>query len=112
MSTSSKGIHSLYIRVLCVHCDDCQCDSDRNYCLVEEDGGHGVFELVQRAQLLIRSGRLDVPEYHKLVRVMFRQMVEAVAFCHQQNVCHFDVSLENFLVSWDALHYLCGVNAI
>jgi len=31
-------------------------------------------------------------------RTLFRQMVEALEYCHALNICHHDVKLENFLI--------------
>ena len=35
----------------------------------------------------------------KVTKVIFAQMVECVAYLHSRNICHFDVSLENFVIS-------------
>jgi len=42
---------------------------------------------------------LAVDEWQKVTKLLLKQMVEAVAFCHFHNVCHFDISLENFVIA-------------
>ena len=35
------------------------------------------------------------------VRIMFRNMVETVAWLHKHEICHLDLSLENALITYD-----------
>eukprot|EP01083_Nonionella_stella_P054999 145169_1 len=73
--------------------------SPQNYFLVMGDGGHSVFDLVTKAHAFINSGRLEMAEWHKLVKIIFKQMIASIEYIHKKNVCHFDISLENFLVN-------------
>lgn len=64
-----------------------------------EHGGNGLFDFVKSAHRLISEGRISHQEWQKAVKVIFKQMVESVEYIHNKNVCHFDLSLENFLVN-------------
>eukprot|EP01083_Nonionella_stella_P175723 612773_1 len=63
------------------------------------DGGDSVFSFVKQAHVLISAGHLSVHEWHKAVKVMFTQMVGCLSFLHSKHVCHFDISLENWLLN-------------
>ena len=64
-----------------------------------EHGGSGLFKFVKDAHAFISEGHLSHIEWEKAVKVIFKQMVEAIEFIHSKNVCHFDISLENMLIS-------------
>ena len=64
-----------------------------------EDGGSSLFEFVQQAHHLLNEGRMDIRHWHKVVRCIFKQMVEAIEYMHSLNICHFDISLENWLIN-------------
>jgi len=74
-------------------------EDEFNYFLVEEHGGFPLFEFVQKAHDFIRVGKLSISEWHKMVQLIFKQMVEALDFMHRHRVAHFDISLENMLIS-------------
>lgn len=74
-------------------------DSDTNYYLAMEDGGHWLFQFVENIHQCIKNGQLEISEWHKLVKLIFVQMVECIEYLHSKNVCHFDISLENLLIS-------------
>jgi len=44
------------------------------------------------------NGKIEINEWQKVVRIIFEQMVECIEFIHSKNVCHFDISLENWLI--------------
>jgi len=52
-----------------------------------------------KAHDFIRSGKLPISEWHSMVQLIFKQMVEALEFMHCHRVAHFDISLENMLIS-------------
>ena len=56
-----------------------------------------VSELVDGGPLYDRVSAGPIPEEE--ARFYFQQMVEAIAYCHQQKVIHRDLKLENVLVS-------------
>ena len=64
-----------------------------------EDGGTNLFDFMQNAHQLILEGKIHKEHWRKVVKEIFKQMVECVAFIHNKNVCHFDISLENWLIS-------------
>eukprot|EP00485_Elphidium_margaritaceum_P020267 CAMPEP_0202727818 /NCGR_PEP_ID=MMETSP1385-20130828/185314_1 /ASSEMBLY_ACC=CAM_ASM_000861 /TAXON_ID=933848 /ORGANISM="Elphidium margaritaceum" /LENGTH=330 /DNA_ID=CAMNT_0049394061 /DNA_START=50 /DNA_END=1042 /DNA_ORIENTATION=+ len=70
-----------------------------NYYLVMEDGGLPLFEFVVKCHELIRTKVLPVAHWKSVVRIIFSQMLECVQYMHAKNVCHFDISLENFCIN-------------
>ena len=73
--------------------------SNSKYYLVMEHGGHMLFDFVVRVHQYIQSGKLSISEWHKCVKIIFNQIVDAVQYIHTKNVCHFDISLENLLIN-------------
>merc|ERR1712228_935957 len=47
----------------------------------------------------LKNGTLDVYEWRCAAQSIWNQMVDAVQYIHAQHCCHFDISLENFLIS-------------
>jgi len=74
-----------------------QCE--KYYYLILEDAGHDLFKFVKRAHSFIKKGYLDIPQWHNAVKIIFRQMLESVEFIHGKNICHHDISLENYLIN-------------
>lgn len=74
-------------------------ENEDNYFLIMENGGTSLFEFVVKCHRYIKVGKITLSEWHKLVRIIFKQMVDAVHFMHTQNVSHFDISLENMLIN-------------
>eukprot|EP01084_Bolivina_argentea_P161103 280462_1 len=68
------------------------------YYLIMSDGGNDLFEYVKQGHKLINKGLLNVFVWQKAVKTIFTQMIECIEFLHNNNVCHFDISLENFLI--------------
>jgi serine/threonine protein kinase len=61
---------------------------DTHYLVVDYVADGEFFFFLQRQPLMSEAE----------VRLWFRQMVSAIAFLHQKQVCHLDISLENFFV--------------
>ena len=74
-----------------------------------QDGGQSLFDFVEKAHRLITTGNIDITEWHKVCKVIFKQMVEAIKYIHDRNICHFDISLENFLINDVKIHYLQSI---
>eukprot|EP01084_Bolivina_argentea_P170591 295602_1 len=74
------------------------CKLDGFFILIQQDGGYPLFNFVQTSHHLIKCGNIDTNHWKKVVRVIFRRMIECIAFIHSHNVCHNDLSLENFLI--------------
>jgi len=74
-------------------------EDDSSYFLVEEHGGFPLFEFVQKAHDFIQIGKLPISEWHKMAQLIFKQMVDALDFMHRHRCAHFDISLENMLIS-------------
>lgn len=70
-----------------------------DFVLAMEDGGDCLFDWCVKAHALITKNRLDISEWHNAVKVIFKQMLKCVEYIHSQSICHFDISLENFLVT-------------
>ena len=64
-----------------------------------EYGGNTLFSFIQKAHEYISAGYIDIDDWHKLIQVIFKQMVESIEYIHSKNICHFDISLENFLIN-------------
>ena len=64
-----------------------------------EDGGGGLFNFVINGHKLIGRGILEVSHWKEICKVIFKQMIECIEFIHSRNVCHFDISLENFVIN-------------
>ena len=67
--------------------------SNRDYCLVLEDGGSSLFDFTERAHSFLQHGQLSLAEWHGMVKLIWKQMVECIEYIHSNNICHFDVSL-------------------
>ena len=76
------------------------CDfSKLHYYLVMEDGGFSLFEFVVKVHRLIRMGKLHISEWQRIAKIIFKQMIQAIEYIHSKGVCHFDISLENFILN-------------
>lgn len=74
--------------------------SQSNYYLVQEFGGkHTLHDFARKVHRMIESGKVSIADWRETTKVIFQQMLEAVDFLHSHNCCHFDLSLENFLIS-------------
>lgn len=58
-----------------------------------------MFDFVVRGHQLIKLGSLDIKEWHRIVKIIFKQMMEAIEFIHSKKVAHMDISLENWLLN-------------
>ena len=74
-------------------------EDDYNYFLVMEHGGHPLFDFTIKVHEYIKNGQISINEWHKMVQILFNQMVNTVLYLHRQNVSHFDISLENYLIN-------------
>jgi len=70
-----------------------------DYFLVMEDGGSSLFDFVVKAHSMIRSGRIAIPHWMQVAKLIFKQMLECVQYLHSLNICHQDLSLENFVIN-------------
>jgi len=73
--------------------------SKMNYYLVMEHGGNGMFEFVVKAHELIQRGQILISEWHKMCKMIFKQMIECIEYIHSKNICHMDISLENWVIN-------------
>eukprot|EP00486_Rosalina_sp_Unknown_P008310 CAMPEP_0201594492 /NCGR_PEP_ID=MMETSP0190_2-20130828/191789_1 /ASSEMBLY_ACC=CAM_ASM_000263 /TAXON_ID=37353 /ORGANISM="Rosalina sp." /LENGTH=371 /DNA_ID=CAMNT_0048054119 /DNA_START=71 /DNA_END=1182 /DNA_ORIENTATION=+ len=73
--------------------------TSKDYFLMMEDGGSSLFKFVTDAHKLIQLGKLEVSHWTKVAKIISKQMLEAIEYIHSKNVCHFDLSLENFLIN-------------
>eukprot|EP01084_Bolivina_argentea_P174161 301670_1 len=70
-----------------------------DYYLVMEDGGGSLFDFIEQAHKLIAAKTITTAHWKQVTKVIINQMIEAIAFIHSKNVCHFDISLENFVIN-------------
>ena len=73
--------------------------SNKNYFLVMSYGGDSLFKFIQKAHGYINDGYILISDWHNFVKIIFKQMIECIEYLHLMNVCHFDISLENMLIS-------------
>jgi len=74
-------------------------ESNTDYFLVLQDGGGSLFDFVVKVHKYIEHGYLSIDQWLKMAKVIYAQMVECIAYLHSKNICHFDISLENFTIS-------------
>jgi len=74
-------------------------ESAAHFMLAMEDAGTGLFKFVKKAHALIEHEKVMISEWHQTIKHIFKQMIEAVEYIHALNICHFDISLENFTIS-------------
>merc|ERR1719410_1242730 len=74
-------------------------ESKSFYYLEMEHGGVQLFEFVKQAAAEVNKGTLHISEWQKVVNTIFKQMVDCIQYIHAHNVCHFDNSLENWLIN-------------
>eukprot|EP00484_Ammonia_sp_Unknown_P031143 CAMPEP_0197032140 /NCGR_PEP_ID=MMETSP1384-20130603/10886_1 /TAXON_ID=29189 /ORGANISM="Ammonia sp." /LENGTH=313 /DNA_ID=CAMNT_0042461749 /DNA_START=78 /DNA_END=1019 /DNA_ORIENTATION=+ len=97
-------------------CDDKACptsltrlygsfESNKNYYVALEDGGKQLFKFVQNTHRYIGANRIEIADWQQVVKVIFKQMLESVEYIHSKKVAHFDISLENFLITAVAAKY-------
>ena len=79
--------------------------SNTNYYLVMEDGGHSLFSFIEKVHKIILAGNMDILSWHETVKVIFKQMIECIQYIHSKYVCHYDISLENFLINDVDVYY-------
>ena len=77
---------------------------------MEDGGDQSLFEFVFNAHNLIQKGYLELTEWHKVVKIIFKQMIECIKYIHSKNVCHFDISLENWLINDVAVNVIKTTN--
>eukprot|EP01100_Stratorugosa_tubuloviscum_P004575 TRINITY_DN214_c0_g3_i1.p1 TRINITY_DN214_c0_g3~~TRINITY_DN214_c0_g3_i1.p1 ORF type:complete len:176 (-),score=76.22 TRINITY_DN214_c0_g3_i1:119-646(-) len=77
-----------------IACCDCTLFTQQYTCLVLELGQQNL------AQLLENVGKLE----ENIVKLIFRQIVSAVAHCHKNSISHHDLKLENFIIALNNNH--------
>ena len=80
--------------------------SNINYFLVMENGGHSLFEFIVKNHRYIEQGRLEIKNWQKIIKIIFKKMIEAIEYIHSKHICHFDISLENWLI--DNINIQCA----
>ena len=89
----------IYIRT-CTWTSICFCQYSSEYIyLLQQFGGFGLFDFTVKAHRLLSIGHFEMEEWHKMVKLIFGQIIEGVEYMHKRGVCHFDLSLENMLIS-------------
>eukprot|EP01084_Bolivina_argentea_P078903 143192_1 len=73
--------------------------SNSNYYFAMQNGGHMLFDFCVRVHRYIESNKVEIAEWHRFVKLIFGQILDAIDYIHSRNVCHFDISLENLLIN-------------
>ena len=67
--------------------------------MMMEDGGMSLFNFVSKAHRIINTRAINIEEWHKVCKIIFKQMIESIEYIHSRLVCHFDISIENFVIT-------------
>ena len=73
--------------------------------MIMEDGGESLFSFVAKAHKFITLGMIDIPQWWKICKIIFKQMIECIEFIHKHNICHMDLSLENIVINDISIKY-------
>jgi len=74
--------------------------SKYDYFLEMEDGGTtSLFNFCVKVHQLIEKGHIEITEWHRVVKIIFKQMVDCLEYIHSKNIAHFDISLENWIIN-------------
>mmetsp|Transcript_61725 Transcript_61725/g.55717 ORF Transcript_61725/g.55717 Transcript_61725/m.55717 type:complete len:390 (-) Transcript_61725:396-1565(-) len=74
--------------------------SKHDYFLEMEDGGTtSLFDFCVKVHQLIQKGHIEISEWHRVVKIIFKQMVDCLEYIHSKNIAHFDISLENWIIN-------------
>eukprot|EP01084_Bolivina_argentea_P008312 15574_1 len=77
-------------------------EDDKNYYLVMQKGGIGLFDFTVKCHKLIHQNKLDIKEWREIVRLIFSKMIAFINWMHSVvNTCNLDISLENIVLSDD-----------
>eukprot|EP01084_Bolivina_argentea_P158447 276005_1 len=75
-------------------------ETNTDYLLCMENGGSSsLFQFIRKGHELIKSKTIEIDHWRKACKIIFKQMVECIDYIHSQNIIHFDISLENFLIN-------------
>ena len=66
---------------------------EKNYLVLEHGGAHNI-------QDFATSIRKTGPLSEETIKTVIEQILEAVAFIHQNGICHRDLKPDNILVTW------------
>ena len=69
-----------------------------SYYLVMEDGGKSLYDFITESHKWMKMGIIQISHWQTVVKIIFHQMLDAIQYIHSKNVCHFDISLENWLL--------------
>lgn len=75
--------------------------SKHEYYLEMQYGGASMFDFIVKAHKAMLADKLEVANWHKLIKLAFQQIIDGVAFMHSKHISHFDLSLENMTIVKD-----------
>ena len=64
-----------------------------------EDGGFSLFTFIVKVHRLIRMGKLEISEWHRVAKIILKKMIEAIEYIHNKGISHFDISCENWTLN-------------
>eukprot|EP01084_Bolivina_argentea_P048140 88715_1 len=74
-------------------------ENQTNFFLIMEDGGKCLFDFIVKLHHYTAKGTILITELQRVIKIIFKQMIQCIEYIHNKNVCHFDISLENFLIN-------------
>ena len=96
--TSSRGTLLIHT-ILTISSTNTQIYSVQSYHLVTEYGGkYSLHNFALKAHKYILKGHIRISQWLQLVKLIFVQLIEAVEYIHSENICHFDISLQNIII--------------
>ncbi len=55
-------------------------------------------EFIKKAHSSVNSGHIEISHWQKVVKIIFRQIIEVIGFTHSHDIVHNDILLENILI--------------
>eukprot|EP01084_Bolivina_argentea_P029097 54013_1 len=80
------------------YCNNFKINTDY-WLIMQHNGGSSLLNFSKKAHDLIRTGQLQIAEWKKVCKIIFKQMIECIDYIHRKRVCHFNICLENFFIN-------------
>ena len=78
--------------------------SDASYYFVMENGGDcTLLDFAFKAHESILKGYLEISQWHKVIKIVSIQLLNAIDYMHSKSICHFDISMENILIKIEGM---------
>ena len=96
-----------FVRFVCLlinHYKQCNNLYSHNHCyLVMKHGGNNLLPFIAKIHEHISIGTMKVNEWHKMIKIIFKSMIQSMEFIHNKSIYHLGISLENYVIN--NVHY-------